>query len=152
MNYLYLWQQILLIYLFFLSSSISVIISDETFQRSYDTRLMFCRKTSVNCFAGFSWIFSMRLDKRELVDLVKGRTNNCFRRSSSGRYDWTSDRTSPDDKSRVFLRERAESVRDDLDASERGIEKWTVHRCTQPIGSKHGRTLCQPPRCFSFFS
>lgn len=55
---------------------------------------------------------------KEVVDLVKDRTNNCFRRSSGERYDWTLDRTSPDDKSRVFLRERAEFVRDDLDASE----------------------------------
>jgi len=84
------------------------------------TRLMLCRKTlNFAAFLGSSlcdWI-------RGVVDLVKGRTNNCFRRSSGERYDWTSDRTSPDDKSRVFLRERAESVRDDLDASERGIEK-----------------------------
>lgn len=83
---------------------------------------MFRGKTLLNCFAAFlgsslcDWV-------RGVVDLVKGRTNNCFRRSSGERYDWTSDRTSPDDKSRVFLRERAESVRDDLDASERGIEK-----------------------------
>lgn len=99
-------------------------------------------KNITKLLRSFSWIFFMRLDKRRVdlvkaVKAVKGRTNNCFRRSSGERYDWTSHRTSPDDKSRVFLRERAESVRDDLDASERGIEKWTVHRCTQPIGSKH---------------
>jgi len=44
-------------------------------------------------------------------------------RPLGGRYDWTPDRTSPDDKSRVFLLTAASLVRDDLDASERGIEK-----------------------------
>jgi len=58
-----------------------------------------------------------------LTSLRVGQTIVFDARPLGGRYDWTPDRTSPDDKSRVFLLTAASLVRDDLDASERGIEK-----------------------------